>query len=221
MFDKLKQWAQGNHHSTRQDLQVLTQWAQANGCVPKPVSGQAKGMVIEWPTLPGRLEWGPSQRPYIQGHELRWRAEGVPGPDAQMVCLSKAMVMRLETDQFDQISDDQQKTVIDLSMPDEVRWLAMLPKAHWLDMPSLGAHFVMMCRHEPLLTVMRNPTVCQALLSAQDTWWTDEITCVLTHNRGWMTLRMSGNGLNTEILNETLAMFRVIVQLLKFHRNHT
>ncbi len=219
MFDKLKQWTHAKRPSLRQDQQVLTQWAQSHGLVPKPVAGQSKGLVIEWPAKGARLEWGPSQRDYIPGHELRWRAEGIPDADAQMVCTSRAMVRRLETDIFDQISDDQQKTVIDISMPDEVRWLAMLPKAPWANAHELNAHYAMMCCHEGLMAAMTGPSVCQALVSAQNDWWTDESLGVITHNRAWLTLRMSASELSVNKLQGSLTLFQALVSAVIAQQN--
>ncbi len=189
-------------------------WAQAQGLATSAVAGHSNGLVIECPAWRGRLEWGPSQRPYIQGHELRWRAEGMPGSSAQMVCLTKTLAKHLEVEVFDRFTDDN-KTVVDASLPDEMRWLAMLPKASLTQAPMLQSRFAVMGGHEALNSLWSDPQVLQALAVAAGDWWTDDLPCVLTHNRGWLTLRRSGHGLTADTLDQTHAFFAVCAQALQ------
>ena len=181
-------------------------WAQAQGLSVSAVSGQSHGLVIDCPAWHGRIEWGPSQRPYISGHELRWRAEGLPGSSAQMVCLTRSLAKRLEVEVFDRFTDDN-KTVVDASLPDEMRWLAMLPKISLAGSPDLHNRFAVMCGHDPLSQFWANPQVLQAQAAAD--WWSDELACVLTHNRGWLTLRLSAQALSTDLLDQVHAYFGV------------
>ncbi len=74
-----------------------------------------------------RLEWGPPQRDYIVGSELRLRAElGLPGR-LQLLVLSRPLMHELERETFERFTDGLQ-THIDTSTPEEMRWLAMFPK---------------------------------------------------------------------------------------------
>jgi len=76
---------------------------------------------------PWRLEWGPPQRPYITGHELRLRMElGLP-PDLQMLLVSKPLRELLEKQAFEQFTQNNQ-TEIGTATPEETRWLVMFPK---------------------------------------------------------------------------------------------
>lgn len=213
MFDKLKRWVHDSRSSLVQDRQLLMRWAQAQGLSVSTVSGQAQGLVIDCPSLRGRIEWGPSQRPYISGHELRWRAEGLPGGSAQMVCLTRHLAKRLEVEVFDRFTDDN-KTVVDASLPDEMRWLAMLPKMALADAPALQARFAVMCAHEALSRLWSSPQVLQAMVTGADNWWTDELACVMTHNRGWLTLRMPAQGLSLDLLDQVHACFSVCSRTL-------
>ena len=214
MFDKLKRWVHEGRSSLVQDRLVLMRWAQAQGLATSAVSGQSHGLVIEFPALRGRLEWGPSQRPYIAGHELRWRAEGLPGGSAQMVCLTKALAKRLEVEVFDRFTDDN-KTLVDDSLPDEMRWLAMLPKAALTQAPALQSRFAVMCAHDALNALWSYPQVLNAMSVAAGDWWSDDLACVLTHNRGWLTLRLSAQSLSAELLDQTHACFAACANTLQ------
>jgi hypothetical protein len=134
-----------------------------------------------------------------------------------MVCLSKALARRFEVEVFDQITGENQ-TVVDPSLPDEVRWLVMLPKVSLSDSPELNARFAVMGSHEPLVLMWRDPKVLQALLAAGEGWWADDLPCVLTHNNGWLTLRMPASGLTAAGLDGALALFTVLVHALKARR---
>jgi len=74
-----------------------------------------------------RLEWGPSQRDYIVGPEMRLRAElGLP-QSLQLLVLSRPLMHELERETFERFTDGMQ-THIDTATPEEMRWLAMFPK---------------------------------------------------------------------------------------------
>jgi hypothetical protein len=81
-------------------------------------------------TKPWRLEWGPSQRAYIDGTELRMRMDmGVPG-ELQMLALSKTLFETLEHRAFESFTETTQ-TLIDHNTPEEMRWLVMFSTASY------------------------------------------------------------------------------------------
>ena len=61
---------------TERDLTDVSGWAQRHGLGFKRARGD-EGFVIDGLLngQPWRMEWGPPQRGYIQGHELRLRME--------------------------------------------------------------------------------------------------------------------------------------------------
>lgn len=92
---------------------------------------EGEGFVIEGllDDRPWRLEWGPPQRAYIAGRELRMRMElELPG-DLQMLLLTKPLMDLLERQTYESFTEGLQ-TQIDTSTPEEVRWLVMFPKAN-------------------------------------------------------------------------------------------
>jgi hypothetical protein len=104
---------------------------------------QSEGFVIDGRlgATPWRLEWGPSQRPYIQGHELRLRAEMGLVSDLQVVVLNRVLQEQMEKDVFEQYVEGVQ-TRIDNQTPPEMRWLVMFPKLPGADMGPLRENYV-------------------------------------------------------------------------------
>ena len=106
----------------------LSAWARGNHWALRPVREPA-GFVIDGQTgpTPWRLEWGPSQRSYIQGSELRLRVE-LPLPrELQALVLNRELMEAMEKAVFDQYVEGVQ-TRIDTATPPEMRWLVMFPK---------------------------------------------------------------------------------------------
>ena len=92
---------------------------------------EGEGFVVEGllDDLPWRLEWGPPQRAYIAGRELRMRMElDLPG-DLQMLLLTRPLMDLLERQTYESFTEGLQ-TQIDTGTPEEVRWLVMFPKAN-------------------------------------------------------------------------------------------
>ena len=90
---------------------------------------------------PWRLDWGPSQRPYIHGQELRIRSELGLGPDLQLVVMNRVLQEQMEKDVFEQYVEGVQ-TRIDNQTPPEMRWLVMFPKLPGIEMPELRERYI-------------------------------------------------------------------------------
>ena len=110
------------------DFSEVAAWAKRRGHQFKR-ERDGHGFVVDGKLedLPWRLEWGPSQRPYIQGQELRMRmALGLP-PDLQLLIVSKTLMEQLEKQAFEQFTQSNQTEMGDAT-PEETRWLVMFPK---------------------------------------------------------------------------------------------
>ena len=110
------------------DWREVSDWAKANKLGFKR-EHEGVGFVIDggMESKPWRLEWGPPQRLYIEGHELRLRMELGLSPNLQMLLLSQPLLETLERQTFERFTESTQ-TVIDGATPEEMRWLAMFPK---------------------------------------------------------------------------------------------
>ena len=110
------------------DFSEVSAWAKRRGHQFKR-ERDGNGFVVDgrFDQLPWRLEWGPPQRPYIAGKELRLRMElGLP-PDMQMLIVSKSLMESLEKQAFEQFTESNQ-TEMGAATPEETRWLVMFPK---------------------------------------------------------------------------------------------
>lgn len=141
MLEGIKRWLGGKAQSDSQsavsiDLAAFSDWSRrAQVRIRAPRDGE--GLIIEGSTdeVPWRLEWGPSQRPYVLGHELRIRT-ALPLPqDLQLIVLNRALQEAIEKTMFEQFVEGVQ-TRIDTETPAEMRWIVMYPK---LDRAELGA----------------------------------------------------------------------------------
>ncbi|MEO8058541.1 MAG: hypothetical protein ABI671_09465 [Burkholderiales bacterium] len=123
------------------DLAEVSAWAQRTGRGFKRVRGE-DGFVIDGAIdgMPWRLEWGPPQRDYIGGHELRLRMELTLPHDMQMLVLSRTLLEKLERATYEQFTDSMQ-TQIGAQAPEEMRWLVMFPKIDLASLKALRARF--------------------------------------------------------------------------------
>jgi hypothetical protein len=113
MLNAIKRWISGG--PTGPDWTGVSAWAQKQGHGFKRAKDD-QGFVVDgsFGTRPWRLEWGPPQRAYIM--------------------MSRALMEMLERETFERYTQSNQ-TLIDVSTPEEMRWLAMFPKVN-LDLPK-------------------------------------------------------------------------------------
>jgi hypothetical protein len=119
----------------------IAPWAESRQYAFRAVHNE--GFVIDgrMGVTPWRMEWGPSQRPYITGMELRLRAEmGLPS-DLQLVLMNRVLQDAMEKLVFEQFVEGVQ-TRIDNQTPPEMRWLVMYPKLSGSEMPQLRERYV-------------------------------------------------------------------------------
>jgi len=217
MFESIKRML-GSASAARDESQALAAWAKAEGYTFKHARHKTGvGYVVEsgrgW-----RVELGPSQRSYISGQELRFRADTGLHGDVQMILVSKVLAQTLESEVFTRFTNAMQ-TQIDNSMPDEMRWLAMHSRVPLGASSLLGKRFVLFCNAETVAQLWLDPATLQSLEQAASSWWTDSLMLVLTVNRGILTIRMSGQGVEEaqlkmvgELFSRLMARMRVVAQ---------
>ena len=141
MLDSLKRLFAGKGKAEDRDLVEVSEWATRRGHGFKRARGD-EGFVIDGllEGKPWRIEWGPPQRAYIVGHELRLRMEIDLPSDAQMLVLSRPLMEALERQTFEEFTDNVQ-TQIGTKSPEEMRWLVMFPKINLTTLKTLRARF--------------------------------------------------------------------------------
>ena len=141
MLDGLKRLFTGPSAPAAEGWEGIVPWAASRHYTFRDVPNE--GFVVDGrlDATPWRLEWGPSQRPYIQGQELRLRAEmGLPA-DLQLVVMNRPLQETMEQAVFDQYVEGVQ-TRIDNQTPPEMRWLVMFPKLPNNEMGALRERFI-------------------------------------------------------------------------------
>ncbi len=150
MLEGLKRLFSGGGAAPAQGWEDLAAWAKGKELSFRGVHGEAEGFIVEARTgpQPWRLEWGPSQRAYIEGTELRLRAElGLPS-DLQVVVMNRALQEAMEKQVFEQYVEGVQ-TRIDSETPPEMRWLVMFPKMPAAEMGALCERWVALGSAKP------------------------------------------------------------------------
>jgi hypothetical protein len=185
MLDGLKRLFSGAPAAPAEGWEGIAPWAASRQYTFRGV--QEEGFVIDGRlgATPWRLEWGPSQRPYVQGHELRLRAELGLVSDLQLVLMNRELQESLEKAIFDRYVEGVQ-TRIDTQTPPEMRWLVMLPKLSGAEMGPLRERYVALSTSKRWLVQWLEGPLTQALAALR----TDAtVPLVLMIGRGRLMLR--------------------------------
>ncbi len=213
MFDAIKRLF-ASPGTTSDAGRVLAAWAKSEDHVFKLVNGKAGGGYVVSADAGWRVEWGASQRDYIQGDELRFRCDTGLAGDVQFIFATKAVAQALESDVFARYTHAMQ-TQIDNTLPDEMRWLAMHPRIVLAGATVLSRRFVLVGNAEAVVRQWLDAPTLEALEAAASSWWTDTLLLVLTVNRGMVTLRMAGQPLEAMQLKLVGALFARVAARLK------
>jgi len=214
MLDSFKRYF--SWRSTQRDLDALSQWAQRHGYGFKRARGDA-GFVVDGQVdgRTWRMEWGPPQRAYIEGYELRLRMELGVSSDLQMLVLTRALLESLERQAFENYTD-QVQTKIDASTPEEMRWLVMFPKVNLGALGSLKLRFGAVASAPTLGLAWIEGHLAAALALAAKAWLPESAPLVLMTLRGKLYLRTVMPEPNARIAAEALKLFLIAaVQALR------
>jgi hypothetical protein len=164
MLHTLKKWfghaADTARHGQWRDL---ARWAEDQNCSFRPVR-EVPGFVVDGHLGPTawRLEWGPSQRSYVRGQELRIRAELNLPYDLQALVLSRELQEAMERDVFDQYVESVQ-TRADTQTPPEMRWLVMFPRLSGHELKRLRERWAAVASFKPWLERWLDGPLAEAL----------------------------------------------------------
>jgi hypothetical protein len=220
MLDGIKRLFSGGAATPAQDgWEGIAPWAQSKQYAFRGV--QNEGFVIDGRlgATPWRLEWGPSQRPYIAGQELRIRAElGLPA-DLQVVLMNRQLQEAMEKAVFEQYVEGVQ-TRIDNQTPPEMRWLVMYPKLGGSALQGLREHFGGVAKLPPMLTQWLDGPLAPALEKTATHWLrgTDPLVLVVQRNR--LTLRCAMAKPDIERVQAMVALFELALRELRRVNEH-
>lgn len=209
MLDALKKWIRGSPKASEGVGDEVEAWARKRQYVYRVVR-DVGGFVIEGKvgTTEWRIEWGPSQRPYVPGRELRLRADlGVPA-DLQVLILNRELRDAMEREVFDQFVEDVQ-TRIDTTTPPEMRWLVMLPKVPGSELKAVRERYGAVASLKPWLLSWLEGRLSQELANAP---LDSGKPLVLMIGRNRLTLRTALEDPDPQTLESWLRLFECAIR---------
>ena len=203
MLDGLKRLFTSGTTAAPQGWDGIAPWAESKQYAFRGV--QSEGFVVDGRlgATPWRLEWGPSQRPYIQGQELRIRSEMGLGSELQVVVMNRTLQEAMEKAVFEQYVEGVQ-TRIDNQTPPEMRWLVMYPKLAGSDMPTLRERYVALASTKSWLKQWLDGPLTLALEAQRVE---SAVPLVLMIGRGRLMLRTALPEADVALLQAWLRLF--------------
>ena len=110
--------------TTSPSLSPVSEWAATQGLGFSQTGQASFGLDGHVRGRPWRLEVGRPSRKYIQGEELRVRAELGVDPDVVVLLMNRPLKALLEKQAYSMYTDGLQ-TSVNASLPEEMRWLAV------------------------------------------------------------------------------------------------
>jgi hypothetical protein len=213
MLYTLKRWIAGA--SADAEWGGLPNWAKQQGWGIKRVR-EVGGLVIDGAMdgaagqLPWRLEWGPSQREYITGRELRMRMELQLPSDLQMLVLSRPLMEVLEKAAYEHFTQTSQ-TFIDGTAPEEMRWLSMFSKVAVAD-KNLRSRFGVVASEPNLAASWLDGELSAQLNQATQDWMVSEPPFILMTLRGRLYLRLGCDEPRPNLVHAVVGLFSKAAQ---------
>jgi len=207
MLNVIKRWIGGGVPGP--DWSSVSGWAQRRGHGFKRARDD-EGFVVDGQLegRPWRLEWGPPQRAYIAGHELRLRMELGLSSGLQMLLMSRPLMEALERETFERYTESNQ-TLIDVSTPEEMRWLAMFPKVN-LELPKhLRANFAAVASDPPAAATWVDAPFAEQLDKVAAGLLAEQPPFVLMTLRGRLYMRMQLDAPEPDPIGQAVDLFEV------------
>lgn len=185
MLDGIKRWLGGSAKGDAPEWEGVAPWAESHQHGFRAVPGE--GFVVDGRlgATPWRLEWGPSQRPYIEGQELRLRSELGLGSELQVLVMNRRLAEHMEKTVFEQFVEGVQ-TRIDNQTPPEMRWLVMFSKLSGSEMGTLKERWVALSSQKGWLREWLEGPLAAALAALRVE---EDLPMVLMIGRGRLMLR--------------------------------
>ena len=139
---------------------------------------------------PWRMEWGPSQRSYIEGYELRFRMELELPSALQMLVLNRPLLESLEHESFERYTEVNQ-TQVDVSTSEEMRWVAMFAQSDLPGQRALRPHFAALSSPPLHVEAWLKGDLAAALLLVNASVLPSQTPWVLMTLRGRVYMRMA------------------------------
>jgi hypothetical protein len=208
MLEGFKRLFTGATPAPASEWEGIARWAESRRYTFRAV--HQEGFVVDGcvGVTAWRMEWGPSQRPYINGQELRLRAEMGLSSQLQVVLMNRVLQDAMEKSVFDQFVEGVQ-TRIDNQTPPEMRWLVMYPKLAGSEMPQLRERFVAISSVKSWLQRWLEGHLTTSLAGSQAP---PEVPVVLMIGRGRLMLRTAVPDAQIGVVQGWLRVFETAIR---------
>ena len=208
MLDGIKRWLGGSAKPQASDWDDVAPWAASHQYGYRAVPGE--GFVVDGRlgSTAWRLEWGPSQRPYVEGRELRLRSELGLGSELQVLVMNRKLAEQMEKSVFDQYVEGV-LTRIDNQTPPEMRWLVMFPKLGGSEMGALKERWVALSSQKDWLVQWLEGPLAAALAALR---LEEDQPVVLMIGRGRLMLRVAQPDAQVGRLQSWLRLFEASIR---------
>jgi hypothetical protein len=219
MFDRLKK-VFGKDSTAEKQVSTSTPAAQSGS--PDPVSEWAATQGFHFSSLsagaaftlqgqsggkPWRMEVGRPSRKYIQGNELRGRAELGLDPEVLVVLMNRPLKEVLERQAYALYTDTLQ-TSIDPSLPEEMRLLAMYEETGWDTLPRpFWSRYAVVTDERAHALAWLDPLLAQQLMDWPAPALAGDVPFMLLLLRGKVYLRMQASAGHMPTLQHAAAIF--------------
>lgn len=215
MLKALQRWL-GPQRSARKTVktaaaanawQDVAEWAAQKGHTFKRTR-DGDGFVIDasFNGQPWRLEWGPSQRAYISGQELRFRMELQLPNSLQMLVLNRTLLKNLERESFERYTEVNQ-TQVDVSTSEEMRWVAMFAASSLTSQRALRPNFAALSSPPSHVEAWLQGELASALMLVSASVLPVDVPWVLMTLRGRTYMRMAMPKPNAATLDAMSKLF--------------
>jgi hypothetical protein len=191
------------------DLPEISAWAAKRGYRYAPME---HGFAIdgEFEGQPWQLEWAPTLRPFIKGHELRMQTKAAINPDLHMMLMSNPLLQAMEKQAYAQFTQSLQ-TQIDDSSPEEMRWLVMFAKVDLASTPGVAAHFGAVANSPAKAGFWIEGPLAKLLERATGTLLVGDPSFVMTVSRGRVVMHLELSDVSSPFLSAAITLFETAV----------
>ena len=185
----------------------VARWAKKDGYNFRRTK-EDDGFVVDgaFDGRPWRLEWGPPQRAYIDSRELRLRMELHLAPELQMLLMGRRLLDTLERETFERYTESMQ-TQIDVTTPEEMRWLAMFPKVPLVAVTrTVRSRFAAVASDPKAAEVWVDTALAEKLVAATEGFLKSDPPFVMMTLRGRIYLRLELAEPDTAAMTEALGI---------------
>ena len=200
-----KRWLGSDQDAAASGWPEVRRWAESVGH-RFAVGRGGEGFVVESQAAGAgfRVEWGPSQRNYIAGQELRVRTDVAPASDVQMLVATRPLMERLERDVFEQYTEGTE-TRIDDHTPEEMRWVVLYPQVPGKVLGALHERFGLL-GNRPRASTLWLEEGLAGPLAKSIAWHDPAAPMVLVVQRGRFVLRMALSEPRIAVLDGALSL---------------